>query len=225
MAGYQTDLKVEKLELSEETRKLPMLAKYDEGLRSMINQVFAGEVILAPSDRAFELYIDQSKGNLKFPFISIFPSDGYTRVAKNFGASNIGQAIYRQAKMYDDVTLKHTGQTSSMQNFHQYMYFTIPYTIDCWGTNRYEALQLVQELMFWLLAQGQVKVIYGDGSLTCNLTVNDLIVDSSQYTEYENIGNLYKFTITVTVDAPVIRTTNYLNILRTDLELNMEEVN
>lgn len=220
----KTDLKVEDLVVSEDMKNLPMLAKYDEGIRTMIDQVFAGRVILAPNDRAFDLYIDQTKEKLKFPFISIFPSNGYTRINKNYSASNIGEPINRAAKLYNDLTLKYEGVTPYTQNFYQFMYFNIPYRLDCWSTDRIEALQLVQELVFWLQAQGQIKVIYKDKTLTCNLTVDDTIADNSTYTEYANIGNLYDFTFTITLEAPILRTQNYLNITSSDLELNMKEV-
>lgn len=219
----KTDLKVEPLELDKDMKKYPMLARYDEGLRKLISQVFAGKVILAPSDRAFDLFIDQSKSTLRFPFISMFPSNGYTRTNKNFSASNIGQAVYRAARVFDDTTLRQVGNAATMQNFYQYMYFDIPYQIDCWSSNRMEALQLIQELMFWLTAQGQVKVIYSDNILTCNLTLSDVITDNSTYTEYENIGNLYRFTLTINLEAPVLRTTNYLNITNSELTLHLEE--
>lgn len=223
MAAKETDFKVEDLVLSEDLKKLPMLARYDEGLRMMIKQVFAGEVILAPNDRAFDLYINQSKDKLKFPFISLFPINGYSRDIRNFSASNIGQPIYRAAKVYDNDTLKYKGQSNVMQNFYQYMYFNISYQVECWSINRLEALQLVQELLFWLSAQGQIKIMYKEHTLDCNLTVGTDIQDNSSYTEYANIGNLYRFTFAIGIHAPVIRTTNYLNITSADLKIELKE--
>lgn len=223
MAATKTDLQVEDLKLSEEMNKFPMLARYDLGMQELFSQVFAGQVILAPAERAFELFVDQSKEKLKFPFISLFPVNGYTRNLRNFAASNIGQPVYRQAPIYDDDTLKYKGQSLVMQNFYQLLYFDIPYQIECWSIDRSEALQLVQELMFWLTSQGQIKVSYKGNTLTCNITIDDTITDNSTYTEYANIGNLYRFTLTITVNAPVLRTTNYLNITNADLTVDLEK--
>ena len=69
----KTGFHVEDLQLSNDLKTLPMIAKYDEALRTLLSQVFAGKVILAPSDRAFELYIGQVQEEIKFPFISLFP--------------------------------------------------------------------------------------------------------------------------------------------------------
>ena len=220
---YNTDLKMDELILSPDMKNLPMLAKYDQAVKQLISQVFAGNVILSPVERALELYILQSKESIKFPFISLFPIRGYTRINNNYSQSNIGQAIARQAPIYNPDTLKKTGANAAMQNFYQIMYFSIPYQIDCWSTNRNEALQLIQELLFWIQGQGQVLIIYKGNKYNCNMTLDENITDSSSYLEYENIGNIYRFTMSITIEAPVFRTQNYLNITKASLEVEMKE--
>lgn len=224
MSAYETDLHVEDLRLSPNLKGLPVIAQYDEAVKELLSQVFAGSVILAPVDRAFELYLNQQKEEIHFPFISLFPAGGYQRTDKNWAASNIGKAIYRAAEVYEDTTLKKIGNNKNMQNFYQYMYFNIPYTIDCWSTNRIEALQLVQELLFWLQTQGEVKVKYKGHEYTANMTIDDSIEDSTSYTSYSNLGNIYRFTLTVIINAPVFRTQNYLNITQADVVVTLKDV-
>lgn len=219
----KTDFKVEDLQLSNDMKDLPSIAKYDVALQELFEQVFAGSVILAPVDRAFDLYVGQQKDTIKFPFISLFPSGGYTRVNRNFQQSNIGNPIYRAAILRDDTTLEKKGQTPNMQNFYQVMYYNIPYSIECWSTNRIQALQLVQELLFWLQTQGQVLVKYKEHQYHANMTVSDDIQDSTSYTSYADLGNVYRFTLNISIEAPVFRTANYLNITKVDLELNLKD--
>lgn len=217
------DFKIEDLQLSPDMKDLPVIAKYDEAVKELLSQVFAGKVILAPAERAFELYVTDQSTPIKFPFISLFPSGGYERINKNYAQSNIGQAINRRAFIYDDNTNEKIGQTPLMQNFYQIMYYNIPYSIECWSTNRIQALQLVQELAFWLQAQGQVIIKYRNNKYTANMSVGDVIQDSTSYTSYADLGNIYRFTLSVSIEAPVFRTTNYLNITKADLELELKD--
>lgn len=219
----RTDLKIEDLQLSPNLKDLPMLGKYDEAVKQLLKQVFAGKVILAPYERAFELFITQEKETIKFPFISLFPVRGYRMTNRNFAQAKIGNPVYRQAQLYNSDTLSKEGVSNTMQNFYQYLCFDILYQIECWSTNRVEALQLVQELMFWLTAQGQVLVSYKEHKMTCNLSIDDSITDNSTYTDYENIGNIYRFTIEITIEAPVFRTQNYLNITSAEMVIEMKE--
>lgn len=225
MALTNLDFNVEDLRLSKDMKDLPVIAKYDVAVQELLAQVFAGNVILAPADRAFDLYVGQQKETIKFPFISLFPSGGYTRVNRNFQQSNIGQPIHRAAILRDNNTLEKVGQTPLMQNFYQIMYYNIPYSIECWSTNRIQALQLVQELAFWLQAQGQVLVKYKEHNFTANMTVSEDIQDTTSYTSYSDLGNIYRFTLNISIEAPVFRTTNYLNIVKAELELELKDGN
>ena len=224
MSAYETDLQVEDLKLSESLKGLPVIAQYDEAVKELLSQVFAGSVILAPTERAFELYVNQKGDELHFPFISLFPESGYSRTYKNFAQSNIGNPIRRAALVYDDATLKKLGINKEMQNFYQVMYFNIPYKIDCWSTNRLEALQLVQELEFWLQAQGEVKIKYKEQVYTANMLVEDEIEDATAYTSYSDLGNIYRFSIRISIDAPVFRTQNYLNITKAEVILDLKDI-
>lgn len=219
----RTDLKVEDLQLSPDLKSLPMLAMYDEALKSLLSQVFAGSVILAPSDRAFELFTKQQKDTVKFPFISLFPTQGYTEVSKNWAQTHVGYPVHRQGILYNDDTLKKEGQSAVMQNFYQLMYFEIPYIISCWSSNRIQALQLVQELMFWMKAQSEVLIQYKKKIYKANFQIDDSITDSSQYDMYSDQGNLYRFDIVIAINGPVMRTQNYLNITNTEFKLDLEE--
>ena len=224
MAATKLDFSIEDLQLSKDMKDLPVIAKYDEAVKELLSQVFAGSVILAPSDRAFELYVNQQNDKIHFPFISIFPSNsGYIRVNKNYAQSNIGNPINRAAYLYDNSTLKKTGQTNLMQNFYQVQYYNIPYVIDCWSTNRIQALQLVQELTFWLQSQGQVLINYKEGQYTANLTTDGTIADNTSYTSYSDLGSIYRFTISINIEAPIFRTQNYLNITKGQLEITLKD--
>lgn len=224
MAVTETDLKIEDLELSEDLKGLPVLAQYDEALKTLLSQVFAGGVILAPTDRALELYINQQGKDIHFPFISIFPSGGYARRDKNYALSNVGAPINRLAKLYEDDTLKFKGYSENMQNFYQVQYFDISYEMVCWGNNRTQALQLVQELCFWLQSQGEVLIKYRGKTYRANLTLQDTITDNSSYVTYSDIGNIYLFSFQINIIAPVFRTQNYLNITSTDITLDLKDI-
>lgn len=219
----KTDLHVEDLKLSDDLKTLPMIAMYDEALKTLLAQAFAGSVILAPSDRAFELFIGQQKDKVKFPFISLFPTQGYTETSKNWVQTHVGYPASRKAVIYNDDTLKKEGQSAVMQNFYQLMYFQIPYVISCWSSNRIQALQLVQELMFWLKAQSEVVIQYRSKMYKANFQIDDSITDSSQYTAYTEQGNIYRFDIVVAIDGPVMRTQNYLNITEVNFKLDLKE--
>lgn len=223
MATTNLDFKVEDLRLSKDMKDLPVIAKYDVAVQELLAQVFAGSVILAPVDRAFDLYVGQQKDTIKFPFISLFPSGGYTRVNQNYPQSNIGNPAYRAAILRDNDTLEKIGQTPNMQNFYQVMYYNIPYSIECWSTNRIQALQLVQELSFWLQTQGEVLIKYKEHKFHANMTISDNIQDSTSYTSYSDLGNIYRFTLNISIEAPVFRTANYLNITKAELELELKD--
>ena len=137
--------------------------------------------------------------------------------------TNVGIPAYRQALLYNDDTLKYEGQSPTMQNFYQAMYFNIPYAIECWSSNRIQALQLVQELMFWLKAQREVLVSYKEILFKANLQVGSDIQDNSAYVSYPDLGNIYRFTIQIVIQAPVYRTANYLNITNTEFKLDLNE--
>ena len=176
---FTTDLHIEELQLSDKLKGLPMLAKYDEAFKTLIEQVFAGSVILAPYERAFELFITQKKEDIKFPFVSIFPQQGYKIIANNFAQTNIGHSINKQAPIYDPDTLRRKGTSDSMQNFYQVINFDITYQLECWSTDRIEALRLVQEFLFWFKSQGQVLVSYRGKTYGCNMKLSDTIMDNS----------------------------------------------
>lgn len=224
MSATKLDFSIEDLQLSPKMKDLPVIAKYDEAVKELLSQVFAGNVILAPADRAFELYINQKDEELHFPFISLFPvQSGYVRVNRNYMQSNIGNPINRAAYLFNKDTLKKEGQTDLMQNFYQVQYYNIPYSIECWSTNRIEALQLVQELVFWLQSQGEVLIKYKEHEYTANMTISDTIVDNTAYTSYTESGSIYRFTININIEAPVFRTQNYLNLTKGNVELVLKD--
>ena len=136
--------------------------------------------------------------------------------------SNIGNPINRAAYLFNKDTLKKTGQTNLMQNFYQIQYYNIPYSIECWSTNRIEALQLVQELCFWLQSQGEVLIKYKEHQYTANMTIGDTIVDNTAYTSYTESGSIYRFTININIEAPVFRTQNYLNLTKANVKVELK---
>ena len=223
MGATKLDFSIEDLQLSPTMKDLPVIAKYDEAVKKLLSQVFAGSVILAPADRAFELYINQKEDKIHFPFVSLFPvQSGYVRINRNYMQSNIGNPINRAAYLFDPDTLKKKGQTDLMQNFYQVQYYNIPYAIECWSTNRIEALQLVQEFAFWLQSQGEVLIKYKGHEYTANMTISDTIVDNTAYTSYTESGSIYRFTINVNIEAPVFRTQNYLNLTKGNLKVELK---
>lgn len=224
MGATKLDFTIEDLQLSPDMKDLPVIAKYDEAVKELLSQVFAGSVILAPADRAFELYVNQTEDKIHFPFISLFPvQSGYTRINRNYMQSNIGNPINRAAYLFNKDTLKKEGRTNLMQNFYQIQYFNIPYAIECWSTNRIQALQLVQELCFWLQSQGEVLVKYKEHQYTANMTISDTIVDNTAYSSYTDMGSIYRFTLNINIEAPVFRTQNYLNLTKGEIEITLKD--
>ena len=223
MGVTKLDFSMEDLQLSPSMKDLPVVAKYDEAVKELLSQVCAGNVILAPAERAFELYVNQTDDKIHFPFISLFPvQSGYTRINRNYMQSNIGNPINRAAYLFNKDTLKKEGQTDYMQNFYQVHYYNIPYSIECWSTNRIEALQLVQELCFWLQSQGEVLIKYKEHEYTANMTISDTITDNTAYTSYTESGSIYRFTINVNIEAPVFRTQNYLNLTKANVKVELK---
>ena len=137
--------------------------------------------------------------------------------------SNVGNPINRAAYLFNKDTLKKEGRTPLMQNFYQVQYYNIPYAIECWSTNRIQALQLVQELCFWLQSQGQVLVNYKNHKYTANMTISDTIADNTAYSSYTDMGNIYRFTLTINIEAPVFRTQNYLNLTKGEIEITLKD--
>ena len=123
---------------------------FHEALAEKIKSVFNGNVILSPVDEAFDYAIRQDSGELKFQFISLYPSTNIEISSKN----NNFSAIQFGAPMYEDVPIynkqgEYTGTTNKVSKNVKNLYINIEYQIDIWSINRQTVEEVTQELIVW----------------------------------------------------------------------------
>ena len=79
--------------------------QYHEALKEFIQKAFvSGSVILEPIDTAFDYAIKQTKGDLKFPFISIYPAP-----TTNIEIANNNFAAYKEGTTLESSTMVKKG--------------------------------------------------------------------------------------------------------------------
>lgn len=140
--------------------KIPHLERYDEAFKELLKQVFAGNVVLSPSDEFFANY-RRTEEDIKLPAISIFPQSTYSINNQNsFAAYQVGHQFKSKMPVVDVDTNKINNESLYMSKNIQTLYIDIEYEIAIWSTLRSEALQVIQELMFWLYNQQEVKITY-----------------------------------------------------------------
>lgn len=140
--------------------KIPHLERYDEAFRELLKQSFAGSVVLSTSEEFFKNYRRTEK-DMKLPAISIFPQPEYEiNDQNNFASYQVGHQFKSRVPVVDTDTNKIKDESLYMSKNIQALYIDIEYEIAVWSTLRSEALQIVQELIFWLYNQQEVKITY-----------------------------------------------------------------
>lgn len=210
----------------EDMSNLPHLERYDEAVTQLIRQIFAGQVVFAPDGNAKEYAIkqrDYEEKSLEFPFISLYPDINYEITNNSFAQYQVGMAMQNKASVYDINTNQYKGDTSYVSKNVQHLYIDIDYQVDIWSLSRGEGLQVVQELLFWLYNQQEVKIKYYNEEFILSLVPPESFTDNSDLLQVETEGKLYRYTLVLTVHAAIYRSKNYFNVLEQVIELDKSE--
>ena len=199
--------------------------QYHEALKEFIQKAFvSGSVILEPVDTAFDYAIKQTKGDLKFPFISIYPAPttNIEIANNNFAAYKEGTTFYKEVPVYnDDGSLK--GKSKKISKNVKNLYINIEYQIDVWALDRKTAEEVMQELLFLLYDNQQLTIVYQTQELHFTFHIGDAIQDNTELVQYEQRNKLYRYTLGIGLQATLLRSENYFNVI--DPIVNLELIN
>ena len=200
------------------------LSMFHEALAEKIKSVFNGNVILSPVDEAFDYAIRQDSGELKFPFISLYPSPNIEISSKNnnYNAIQFGSPMYSEVPIYDKQG-ECTGTTNKVSKNVKNLYINIEYQIDIWSINRQTVEEVTQELIFWLYENREMSIKYYGQELFFTFIIGDNIVDNSDLLNYETNNNIYRMTLNIMVTGSIFRTENYFNVLNTQIDISYLE--
>jgi len=219
----------EVVRLNEDTKvldleKCPHLERYDEAVKMLIKQAFAGDVIIAPDGYAYKLAVNQTEDNVTYPFISVYPYPSYTLSDQNsFPQYNIGPVVDDFIQVKDKDTMQTRGRSVFMSKNITTLYIDIDYQVDIWALSRSEGLQVVQELLFWLYNQQEVKIKYYGNEFILSLVPPESFTDNSDLPQVESEGKLYRFTLDVKAHAAVYRSRNWFNVLEESIDLDVSD--
>lgn len=195
-------------------------SKYGEALKELLKKVFSGDVIMEPVDTAFKYAIQQTNNNLKLPMISFYPDNTINLDKKNISMPSYREGLEFQNPMpiyNDDGSLKSTSQR--LAKSVKFLYIILGYQIDVWATTRLEAEEVMQELIFWLYHNQEVKTTYQGIDLTFSFDLADSIVDNSDLTSYTESGKLYRYTYGIRVHSTLMRSENYFTVLHPNVKV------
>jgi hypothetical protein len=193
---------------------------YGEALKDLLKSVFNGDVILEPVDTAFQYAIKQTGGDLKFPFISLYPNESIVLDRKNNAMPSYSEGMQFQNPMNvydDDGSLK--GTNKRLAKNAKFLYIIIGYQIDVWATNLFDCEQVVQELLFWLYHNQQIDIEYQGVKLSFSFDVGDEVVNNSDLVSYENTGKIYRYTHSIQVHATLLRSENYFTVIKPNIKI------
>lgn len=199
-------------------------SKIHNALLNFIKSSFVGSVIFEPVDTAFDYAMRQTKGDLKFPFISLYnsPSIEISALNNNYSAIKEGTPMYRQVPVYDKQG-NQTGFTNKVSKNVQNLYINIEYQLDIWATTRRDVEDVMQELLFLLYDKREVSINYYGQELYFTFTIGDNIVDNSDLVNYDTNNKIYRMTLNVLVTGSIYRTTNYFNVLEPKIDIDYLE--
>ena len=197
---------------------------YHQALKDMIEKVFVGDVVYEPVDTAFDYAIKQTKGDLKFPFISIYSAPNIEISAKNnkYSAIKDGAPMMKEVPIYD-ANGNMTGTTNKVSKNVKNLYINIEYQIDVWSVDRQTVEEVTQELLFWLYETRELSINYYGQELVFTFVVGDNIVDNSDLVSYETNNKIYRMTLNILVTGSIYRTENYFNVLQHKVDINYLE--
>lgn len=208
----------EDISLKQDMKEMPHFVRYDEGLKEFIKNFFIGDVVITPVDQFWEFYIKNTKHDLKFPAVSLFPTRYQINNSQNnFSSMQLGTFIQDAVEIRDEGTNKLEGTTKYLSKAARTLYMDIDYQINIWAIRREDALQLVQELMFPLFQHKEYQINYFNEKYSVPYTIDTSINDSSAIGADQGTMYIYSFNITVT--APIFDSKNYYNAINKDLKL------
>lgn len=187
--------------------------KYSEALQSLFKSVFNGDVVIKPSDEAFDYAIKQTNDDLKFPFISFYPNNTIYLDNTNNAMPSYSEGMQYKNPMpvYNDDG-SFLGVNDRLSKNAEFLYILIGYQIDIWGTNRFDTETLTQELIFWLYQNQQISSIYEDKEYDFSFEINQEVLDNSDLASYQSNGKLYRYTLSIQLQATLMRTENYFTV-------------
>lgn len=188
-------------------------SEYSIALQNLFTSVFNGNVVIKPSDDAFDYAIKQTENDLKFPFISFYPNNTIYLDNKNNAMPSYSEGMQFQNPMpiYNEDGSFH-GLNDRLSKNAEFLYILLGYQIDIWGTNRLDTEKLVQELLFWLYQNQQIKSEYNETELYFSFEIGNEIIDNSDLTQYQSSGKLYRYTCSIQAQVTLIRSENYFTV-------------
>lgn len=210
----------EDISLKQDMKEMPHFVRYDEGLKEFIKNFFVGDVVIAPDDNFWEFYIKNTSNDIKFPAVSIFPTD-YTLNTNqnNFSSIQLGTFIQDSVSIIDEVTNEKQGQTKLLSKAARTLYFDISYQINVWALKRNDALQLVQELMFPLFQHKEFKIKYFNEEYSIPYQISSTINNNSMIGTNSDQGTMYIYSFNIVVTGPIFDSKNYYNAISEDTKI------
>lgn len=207
----------EQITLKQDMKEMPHFIRYDEGLKEFIKNFFVGDVIISPVDQFWEFYIKNSGNDIKFPAVSLFPSDyELNGDQNNFSSIQLGTFIQDDVNIIDEATNEKQGATKLLSKAARTLYFNIPYQINVWALNRNDALQLVQELLFPLFQHKEFPIRYFNDEYLVSYQISSTINNNSTIGTNSDQGTMYIYSFSIVVTAPIFDSKNYYNAVSKD---------
>ena len=195
--------------------------KFSEALKNILKSVFSGDVVIEPSNTAFQYATKETDNDLKFPFISIYPNSNIILDNKNNSMDQYHDGIDFQnpLSIYDEQG-KHIGNNERLAKNQNFLYIIIGYQIDVWGTDRLSTEEVIQELVFWLYENQQITVKLMDEDLNFTFSIDNQIIDNSDLTSYQTQGKLYRYTLSIELQGVLLRTKNFFTLLHPIIKID-----
>ena len=194
---------------------------YHTAVQDLIKSVFSGNVVLEEVNSAFDNAIKQIRGNMTFPFISIYPTPTIEidKSKTNFPSYNKGNKMFTQVPIFDK-NGEYTGSDDRYAKNVKSLYINIEYQIDVWAVDRQTAEEVIRELMFWFYENQEVSVNFYGQPLVFTFTVGNNIQDNTDLVNYESNNKIYRFTTNILLSAAIFRTENYFTVQKPKVDIN-----
>lgn len=186
---------------------------YHQAVIDLIQSVFSGNVVLETVDTAYDNAIKQVKGNMTFPFISVYPSPTieFDNSKNSYKSYHEGNKMFTEVPIFDD-NGNYLGSDNRYAKNVKTLYINIEYQIDIWAINRQSAEEVIRELMFWFYENQEVSVNFYGQPLMFTFTVGNNIQDNTDLVNYENNGKIYRYTSSILLSTAIFRTENYFTV-------------
>ena len=193
---------------------------YHEAVKRLIGSVFSGQVVLEQVDTAYDNAIKQVRGQMKFPFISIYPTPTieFENSKNSFPSYHIGSPMYKEVPVFDDYGNYKESDNTVAKNVKS-LYINIEYQIDVWAIDRPTAEEVIRELMFWFYENQELSVVFYGQPLTFTFTVGNNIQDNTDLVNYESNGKIYRYTTNILLSTAIFRTENYFTVQKPKVDI------